>query len=380
MSFGWSASDVANLVQLAWRTYQGVQRAGLAYEELIRETRSLHIVLRSLEKELGNTASPINKPGETYHEDLKAIASGCEEVLGSLDKMLQKYNALSDEERSGRKLYQQVRFGNKEMYLKDSQAKITSYTSDLSAYLNLVLVGSMGWGQIRMEEHARQLNELTSALIGIAPSITGGLHTQSSDFSSHANDDKVAWKGFRPQQNKQRLESPLLQKPETVIQAFDIERTNEDESGPIAEEREDIGVSVPCSHRNTGIGPDKEGEADADGPATISVPRSIHASLPNNDQRLTDFETPLINSEDAGDAGARTDPSAQGTGELASVTQQTLQPSVGVGAPETSPLSLTENLLPLHFEDVLGRKFTFPYEWCKDWNVSSYTTQQTPLH
>ncbi len=88
MSFGWSASDVTNLVQLACRTYQGVQRAGPAYEELIRETRSLHIVIRGLEKELGNTASPINRPGETFHEDLKAIASGCEEVLGSLDKLL----------------------------------------------------------------------------------------------------------------------------------------------------------------------------------------------------------------------------------------------------------------------------------------------------
>lgn len=131
--------------------------------------------------------------------------------------MLQKYNALSDEERRGRKLYQQVRFGNEEMYLKDLRAKTTSYTSDLSAYLNLVLVGSMGWGQIRMEEYARQLNELKSAVIGIAPSITDGLHTQSLDFSSHANDDKVAWKGFRTQQNKQRLKSPLLQKPETVI-------------------------------------------------------------------------------------------------------------------------------------------------------------------
>ncbi len=252
-----------------------------------------------------------------------------------------------------------------------------------------------------MEEHARQLNELKSAVIGIAPSITDGLHTQSLDFSSHANDDKVAWKGFRTQQNKQRLKSPLLQKPETLIQTFVIERfldepeqfehtniglkasllvSNEDESGPIAEEREDISVSLPCSHRNTGIGPDKEGEADTDGLATISVPRFMHASLPNNDQRLTDFENPLFSSEDAGDAVTRTDPNNQGTKELASVAQQALQPSVGTWAPETSLLSLTENLLPLHFEDVLGRKFTFPYEWCKDWNVSSYTTQQTHLH
>ncbi len=51
MSFGYSVSDAALLVQLAWKTVQNFRRAFGEHVELTREVSSLHVVIQSLEKE-----------------------------------------------------------------------------------------------------------------------------------------------------------------------------------------------------------------------------------------------------------------------------------------------------------------------------------------
>jgi len=112
MSFGASASDVAALVQLAWKTVQNARNACGEHAEISRETSSLHTVLQRLHREAEKTESPINRPGDTCKDELASIVSGCTKLLETLDKILQKYNTLSEEERSIRKLWAKVRFGN----------------------------------------------------------------------------------------------------------------------------------------------------------------------------------------------------------------------------------------------------------------------------
>lgn len=98
MSFGWSVSDIALLVRLAYKTTQGARAACGEYDELTRETSSLHVVLSRLQIEIAKPESSINRRGGTYGQELTSISSGCENVLIQLDKVLVKYNALSEQE------------------------------------------------------------------------------------------------------------------------------------------------------------------------------------------------------------------------------------------------------------------------------------------
>ena len=62
------------------------------HAELTSESLSLYSVLGRLEEELKDAASPLVE-GITYFDELMLITSGCEEVLGYLDKTLKRYNA-----------------------------------------------------------------------------------------------------------------------------------------------------------------------------------------------------------------------------------------------------------------------------------------------
>ena len=62
-----------------------------------------------------------------------------------LDGILEKYNALSEEKRSVRKLWKNVKFGNGEMLdLAEIRLKIATSTSALTLFLNLLSIGSQG--------------------------------------------------------------------------------------------------------------------------------------------------------------------------------------------------------------------------------------------
>ena len=72
---------------------------------------------------------------DDYLGELTVIVHGCRKVLRVLDKILLKYNALSEQERSSRKLWQKIRFGNGEMAdLADMRAKLVYYNCKLSVF------------------------------------------------------------------------------------------------------------------------------------------------------------------------------------------------------------------------------------------------------
>lgn len=103
MSFGWSISDIALLVRLAYKTSQGARAACGQYDDLTRETSNLHVILNRLNVEASKPGNPIDKD-KSHGKELRVIASGCKDVLTQLDKVLVKYNALSEEEKSVRRL------------------------------------------------------------------------------------------------------------------------------------------------------------------------------------------------------------------------------------------------------------------------------------
>ena len=167
MSFGYSVGDALFLTQIAWKTVQNSRKACGEHDELTREVASLHLVLQRLEQELRKPESVIHQ-NDDYLEELTVLADGCGKVLRVLDKILLKYNALSEQERSRRKLWQRVRFGNGEMAdLADIRSRLVFYTSSTSLFLNMLSLGSMGRVEQQMNHAGGELKEIRLAVNSI---------------------------------------------------------------------------------------------------------------------------------------------------------------------------------------------------------------------
>lgn len=89
---------------------------------------------KAREKELDNPESLLRKIEDNdSKEELVMLVGSCERCLKDIDVILGKHNASSDEERSGRKLWQKVRFGNgKAEDLRDQRGQPCYYTQALA--------------------------------------------------------------------------------------------------------------------------------------------------------------------------------------------------------------------------------------------------------
>ena len=173
MSFGWSVSDIAFLVSLAHKTTQGARTACGEYDELARETSSLHVVLDRLHGEVAKPESFIHRRSGTHGRELKSISDGCGEVLDQLDKILVKYNALnehgghSEQKRSVGRLWKKIKFGNGTVVvLTELRSRITYYTSALSLLLNLVSASTIGAVEKKMDRADDDFVRILAQLLG----------------------------------------------------------------------------------------------------------------------------------------------------------------------------------------------------------------------
>jgi tetratricopeptide (TPR) repeat protein len=142
-------------------------------------------------------------------------------VLGKLDKILVKYNGLSEQERAGkaRRLWQKVRFGNEEVAdLRDLRSRATYYTSLMTLLLNMRSSGSIGRVEQQMNDAGGQLREIKTIVNGIAAlQISQGDH-EGSILSTYTNDDRSAWKDLRRElRHKHGFRDSDLRKNKAVI-------------------------------------------------------------------------------------------------------------------------------------------------------------------
>lgn len=221
MSFGFSVGDAFLLTQLAWRTFQNSRKACGEHDELTCQLSTLHTVLRRLVQEIEKAESPINSPGYTSREELEGMVRDCASVLDILDKILEKYVALSEEERSTRKLWKAVKFGNGEMAdLGELRSKITFYTSAITLYLNLVSMGATGRIERHMTESGGIIRDIQRAVNTIsAHMMSSGTH-EGSVLTSHSDDDRAVWREFRRDLIGEGFNSSVIHKHKSLIQAY----------------------------------------------------------------------------------------------------------------------------------------------------------------
>ena len=221
MSFGCSISDVVGLGQLALKVVQSSRKACGEYDELTREVTALHAVLQRLGAEISRPQSPINRPGDSSGKELQVIAKDCRKVLRVLDIILDKFNALGEEQRRGRKLWQKIRFGNGEMNdLADLRSQVLFYTSAITFYLNIVNVGTLGRVEEQMSVTGGVLKEIQAAVNKITiQSVSESAH-EGSILTTYSDDDKAVWKEFRRELIREGFSSSDLQRHKRIIQAY----------------------------------------------------------------------------------------------------------------------------------------------------------------
>ena len=221
MSFGFSVGDVVLLGQLAWKAVQNSQKACAEHDELTREVSSLHVVIRRLEKEAAKPESPLNRSGDHCKKELSVIVGGCEKVLKMLNRVLEKYNTLSERERSVKKLWQRVRFGNGDVAdVRDLRAKMTHYTSALSLFVNMISMGSIGRVEQRMETAGGDIREIKSAVNSITAHLLSASNREGSVLTTYTDDDKAVWKEFRRELIAEGFSSSILKKHKRLIKDY----------------------------------------------------------------------------------------------------------------------------------------------------------------
>jgi hypothetical protein len=257
MSFGFSVGDFVTIFQLAWDVVQNSRRACGAHDELTREVTGLHVVLQRLDTEIKNPMSLINRTNDGRKEELGQILEGCNRLLKVTHKVLEKYNALSDEKRRTTRLWQKIRFGNGE--LKDMakvRQEISTYTSAITLFLNLLSMGSQGRVEEHMENHSEELRELRKSLNWITSSLQAASgNRDGSILTSYADDDKAIWKAFRRELVEEGFSSRVLSKHKELIKDYVLElgaRGALDVKDSESSIEEDQPVEGTFSPRNTG--------------------------------------------------------------------------------------------------------------------------------
>jgi hypothetical protein len=231
MSFGYSAGDFVLLTQLAWQVVQNSRKACGAHDELTSEVTSLHIVLRRLEVEVSKPNSILNRidGGVDRKEELAQLSSDCRRVLRVMDRILEKYNALSEEKRSVTRLWKKVQFGNGEMLdLAEIRLKISTSTSALTLFLNLLSIGSQGKVESYMESQGDELREMRRSLNWITASMQAKAPKagEGSILTTYAGDDKAIWKDFRRELIKEGFSSDVLRRHKETIKEYVMELGN----------------------------------------------------------------------------------------------------------------------------------------------------------
>ena len=221
MSFGYSINDVISLTRTVWNVVQNTRKACGEHDELTREVSILHVVLKRLEHEVAKPENPVNKPDDSYWEELEFIASRCHRVLKELDQILKKYSALSEMERSGRKLWQKIKFGNGQMAdLAEYRSKVVYYTSGLSLWLKMISIGTMGSVEKQMNDAGGDLKEIKEAVNGITAHLTAKDRPEGSVLTTYKGDDKAIWKEFRRDLIRDGFSSSVIGKHRHLIKAY----------------------------------------------------------------------------------------------------------------------------------------------------------------
>lgn len=228
MSFGASPSDIIIVVTFCRALYRKCRDAGGEYDEISREVRGLHTVLRHLKYEVEAPESPLNKDHTIWGRQLAPIIGDCDFTLRQLDGLIMKYGRLASNGSGGspttpRILWDRVRFGSNEMdQLGGIRVKLISHKTSLTLFLDTIQLHQSGKMATTLDNHGGQLDVILDKVDNIAARMT---QRSGSVMTSYEDDDKEVWKQFRRELVAEGFSSDVLQQHKVRLQrspAFEL--------------------------------------------------------------------------------------------------------------------------------------------------------------
>ena len=194
MSFVYNVGGVLDLVRLASKNVEGARRACGIQDELTTAMSSLHWTLEFLHSEMSTPGSPVNLTRRSRRKELQNLTIGCEPYIRAIGRVLTKYNALSDEERSRRKLWQEVDFGNGEVRnLANMRMDISTYATAITMSLRLMALRSRGKVERRLSHQKGHLKGIRESLNFILAQLSC-TSPDRSVMATYSKDKKIFWR------------------------------------------------------------------------------------------------------------------------------------------------------------------------------------------
>jgi hypothetical protein len=213
MSFGASPSDIIIVVTFCKALYRKCRDAGGEYDEISREVRGLHTVLRHLKYEVEAPESPLNRDRSIWGRQLAPIIGDCDFTLRNLDELIVKYGRLANNgggsPTTPRILWDKMRFGSNEMdQLGGIRVKLISHKTSLTLFLDTIQLHQSGKMATTLDNHGGQLDVILDKVDSIAERMT---QKSGSVMTSYDDDDKEVWKQFRRELVAEGFSSDVLQ-------------------------------------------------------------------------------------------------------------------------------------------------------------------------
>lgn len=195
--------------------YRKCRSAGGEYDEISREVRGLHTVLRHLKYEVEAPESPLNRDSSIWGRQLAPIIGDCDYTMRELDGLLMKYGRLATNSAgassptSTRILWDRVKFGSNEMdKLGAVRVKLISHKTSLTLFLDAIQLRQNGKMAATLDNHGGQLDIILDKVDKIATKMQtkGG-----SVMTNYDDDDKEVWKQFRRELVAEGFSSDILQ-------------------------------------------------------------------------------------------------------------------------------------------------------------------------
>lgn len=207
------------VTQLAWSTVQGARKACGEHNELTKEVSSLHTVLERIREEVAKPESPLSRCDDDRLTELGTHIDGCEGILKVVDTVLTKYNALEDDKRSSKKLWQKIRFGNGEMRdLGEIRQKICTHTQAIIMALNLLSLGSQGRIEIQLIQQGGDVKGIRESINWILARMA--TDPEASVMTSYTNDSVSFWRDMRRELVKDGYPSSVIHRYKSLIKAY----------------------------------------------------------------------------------------------------------------------------------------------------------------
>ena len=228
MSFGASPSDIIIVVTFCRALYRKCRDAGGEYDEISREVRGLHTVLRHLKYEVEAPESSLNKDRTIWGQQLAPIIGDCDFTLRQLDGLIMKYGRLASggggSPTTPRILWDKMRFGSNEMdQLGGIRVKLISHKTSLTLFLDTIQLHQSGRMATTLDNHGGQLDVILDKVDNIAARMTA---KSGSVMTNYEDDDKEVWKQFRRELVAEGFSSDVLQQHKVrSIQIFSIQKS-----------------------------------------------------------------------------------------------------------------------------------------------------------